>query len=80
VSNDLSRHFSKAEIQLLNKNFEKVLNITIKEMQTQTGRRHYFTKTATGKAGEHVVNLYIVGGNVNWYNSYGKYYGIPHKS
>ena len=40
---DLNRHFSKEDIQMTNKHYEKMLNIIIINMQIKTIVRHHFT-------------------------------------
>ena len=59
-------------------------------MQIKTTMRYHFTpirmaiiKKSTNNAGEDVEKRetsYTVGGNVNWYNLYGKQYGVSSRN
>ena len=77
----LNRHFFREDIQMANK-WEKMLNITIREMQIKiqwviTSHRLEWLSSKILQT----INVekrepsYTVGGNANWYSHYGEQYG-----
>lgn len=65
------RHTSSQQI------YEKMINLTIREMQIKTTRRysHLLEWPSSTRQGEDVEKeepSFTVGGNVNWYRRYGK--------
>ena len=67
---------------------EKMLNITVREMQIETTMKYHFTpvrvaiikKSASNKSWRWWRKGNTVGGNVNWYSRYGEQYGGFHKN
>ena len=77
---DLDRHFSKEDIQMVNKNMKRC-SASLRDMQIKTMTRYHFTparmviiektRDKYWKVLEEKGTLCTIGGNVNWCSHYG---------
>ena len=89
---DVNRHFSKEDIQMVNKHMKRCsMSLISRKVQIKTTLRYYLTPVRVAKinnsgnkrcwrgCGE-TVTLLTVGGNANWCSRSGKHYGGSSKN